>query len=267
MTVDAIHRLEKCVAEIDEWMVRNKLKLNGDKTDILFSGTACLLKQLDVSFVRIGEAHVTPSACVRNLGVMFDSGLTMEQQVKAVCRSCGPHIRNIGKIRQFLTPRAIEQLVHSFITTRLDACNSLLYGIPDTLINQLQQIQHTAARLVSGTRKYEHITPVMKSLHWLPIRERIDFKVLLLTFKALHGLAPSYLTELIETYTPARSLRSQSKHLLLVPHTRLKSFGDRAFAKAAPVLWNSLPLHIRTCDSLPSFKSLLKTYLFQRAYT
>ena len=198
--------------------------------------------------------------------MMFDAGLTMEQQVSAVCRSCGLHIHNIGKIVKFLTPRATEQLVHSFISSRLDACNSLLYSISDSLLHRLQLIQNTAARLVTRTGKYEHITPVLKSLHWLPVRERIDFKVLLLTYKALHGLAPEYLTELIKHHTPARSLRSQSQNLLVVPSTKLKTHGDRAFSKAAPVLWNSLPPNIKSCDSVAAFKANLKTVLFNRAF-
>ena len=104
------------------------------------------------------------------------------------------------------------------------------------------------------------LTPILKDLHWLPVRERINFKLLLLTWKAINGLAPSYISNLLVPYKPVRALRSSDKHLLTVPRTS-STLGDRAFSVAAPTLWNSLPLDIRCCDSLQSFKTLLKTHL------
>ena len=127
-----------------------------------------------------------PSDVVCSLGVMFDSALTMEPQITAICGSCGLHIHNIGKIVRYLTPRATELLVHAFITSRLDSCNALLHGLPDDQVRRLQLIQNTAARLITRTRKHEHITPVLRRLHWLPVREPIDYKILLLAFKGLH---------------------------------------------------------------------------------
>ena len=117
----------------------------------------------------------------------------MEQQVSALCKLCGHQIHMIGKILKFLTPRATEQLVHFFVTSRLDNCNSLLFGLPDKLIHRLQLLQHRAARLITHTKKHDHITPVMRSLHWLPFRSRIIFKSLLLVYKSILGLAPAYL--------------------------------------------------------------------------
>ena len=197
---------------------------------------------------------------------MFDSALTMEPQISAICRSCGLHIHNIGKIVRYLTPRATELLVHAFITSRLDSCNALLHGLPDDQVRRLQLIQNTAARLVTRTRKHEHITPVLRRLHWLPVRERIDYKILLLAFKGLHGLAPRYLAELLVQNRPHKALRSTSANKLVVPRTFLKTYGDRAFCYAAPKLWNSLPLHLRPCDSLVSVKAGLNTFLFKRAF-
>ena len=121
---------------------------------------------------------------------------------------------------------------------------------------------NTAARILTRTKKCEHISPIIQSLHWLPISKRIDYKILVLTYKCLHNRAPANLQELVQPYEPVRSLRSSSKSLLQVPKTRLKTYGDRAFAKAAPILWNTLPLNIRECDSLDTFKTVIKTYLF-----
>ena len=157
-------------------------------------------------------------------------------------------------------------IIHAFVTSKLDYCNSLLSGITDELLAKLQKIQNTAARIVTKTRKFEHITPVLKKLHWLPMRQRIQFKILLVTYKALNDKAPSYIRDLLHPYEPTRSLRSSCKNLLSVPVTRLKTFGDRAFEKVAPKLWNGLPESIRLCKSVDSFKKQLKSHLMNTAY-
>jgi hypothetical protein len=162
--------------------------------------------------------------------------------------------------------KAAEQLVHALVTCRLDNGNSLLFGLPDVLLSKLQRVQNTAARIVTRTKRYDHITPVLQRLHWLPIKQRIAFKVLTLTFKALHGLAPHYLAELLQEYHPQRTLRSSSQSLLLVPKTKLTGYGQRAFSYAAPTLWNALPTPLREIDTLGQFKSALKSHHFQNAY-
>ena len=127
----------------------------------------------------------------------------------------------------------------------------------------MQLVQNAAARLLTGTRKYDHI---LASLHWLPIHFRINFKILLFAFKSLNGMTSSYLSELLDPYTPTRPLRSADQLLLNVPRTKSKLRGGRCFSVAAPTLWNDLPLHIRQASTLPVFKSLLKTHLFSLAY-
>ena len=124
----------------------------------------------------------------------------------------------------------------SLVTSRLDYCNGLLCGITDELLCRLQKVQNNAARVVSGSKKYDHITPVLKDLHWLPIRKRIEFKILLLTFKCMQGIAPLYLRELLVKQANTRTLRSNTKNLLQIPLTNLKRFGDRAFCAYAPRL-------------------------------
>ena len=134
------------------------------------------------------------------------------------------------------------------------------------LISQLQKRQNHAARVITKWRKYDHITPVLVDLHWLPVKQRIDFKILLLTYKALNGLTPAYMRELLIPYSPKRTLRSMENHLLTPPRCRLEYFGKRSFAAAAPTLWNNLPLNIKQAPSVDIFKSRIKTHLFQLAY-
>lgn len=154
-------------------------------------------------------------------------------------------------------------LIHAFVFSRLDYCNSSYTGVSHASLRRLQAAQNAAARLLTGTRKYDHISPVLASLGWLTIRDRVDFKMLVYAYKCLNGLAPSYLSELLEVHKPSRSLRSAEKGIVLsVPRTKYKQRGDRAFAVVAPKLWNTLPLYIRSAPTIGSFKSLLKIHLF-----
>ncbi|XP_039882719.1 uncharacterized protein LOC120730393 [Simochromis diagramma] len=206
--------------------------------------------------------------CARALRriALLDSLLKLNKQVSAVVRSSFHQLHLISKARHYVPHEDLEKLIHAFVTSRLDYCNSLYYGLPSSLLLRLQTVQNAAARLLTGTRKFFPITPVPASLHWLPIKYRIQFKILLLTFKTINKLAPSYLSELLKSHTPARTLRSATQLLLTQPRSRLKSRGDRAFALAAPVLWNTLPLDLRASDSIALFKSRLKTHLFNLAF-
>lgn len=138
---------------------------------------------------------------------------------------------------------------------------------PKKHLDKLQRVLNTAARIVSLSPKRNHISPILKDLHWLPIEKRIQYKLLILTYRCLHNRAPIYLKELIVSYTPSRNLRSVDKLFLSTPNTKLKTFGDRAFSVSAPHLWNELPLEIRCLDSFDCFKGALKTYLFKSAYS
>ena len=261
-----ILNLEKCLCDISVWMSQNKLKLNNDKTEIILFGSKKHLAELNIKSLSVAGTDVSvASEPVRNLGAMFDSLLTMAPHVKSVVKKSSFHLRNIGKARRVLTEDATKTVMQSLVMSRLDYCNALLIGIQQDLIAKLQRLQNSAARIVSRTRKYEHITPVLIKLHWLPIKFRIQFKVLPLVYKALNGLAPKYIKELLVPYKPRRHLRSEAKGLLDEPRTRLK-FGDRAFSISAPRLWNALPQHLKDSTSCQAFKKCLKTHLFRLAH-
>ncbi len=127
---------------------------------------------------------------------------------------------------------------HAFVSSRLDAGNSFLYGIAQGRLQHIQRTQNTAPRIITNTRRYEHINPVLRQLHWLPMQEQIEFKVLCLTYKALHNMAPLYLTQVLSQKIVPRPLRCKDQHLLQVPMTTLKYAGDRSSQKAAPMLFN-----------------------------
>ena len=241
------------------------LKLNDDKTEFMLIGSRQQLSKLSIPHITIGDSEICPVSQARNLGTMFDSSMSLSSHISNIVRTASFHVRNIGKIRKYLTPDATEQIVHSVVTSRIDMGNSLLYGLPDTQIDRLQRIQNSAARVITLSKKFSHITPVLKELHWLPVRCRIVYKLMLFVYKALNDSAPSYITDLLETYNPPRQLRSSNVHRLNEPRSK-RSWGDRAFSRAAPRLWNKLPSHVKSCSSLTQFKKALKTHLMSSAY-
>ena len=191
---EGVAKLENCLTDIYTWMSQNKLKLNADKTEVLVMGTPQMRAKISIPSITVNIVIVPVlNEPVGNLGAVFDPNMNMSAHVSKVVKSANNHLRNIGKIRKFLNTDTTKSAIVSLVTSRLDYCNGLLCGITDELLCRLQKVQNNAARVVSGSKKYDHITPVLKDLHWLPIRKRIEFKILLLTFKCMQGCAPLYL--------------------------------------------------------------------------
>ena len=255
--------LHDCLSAINIWMAHNFLQLNPDKTEILIIGPDTISNSIQ-QFLGPLAANIKPTA--KKLGVFFDSKMNLEFHVKKVTQACFYHLRNISKIKSFLTPTDLEKIMHAFVSSRLDYCNGLYTTLSSSSLSKLQLVQNTAARILTNTSRRAHITPVLAALHWLPIKARIDFKIILTTFKALHGLAPSYILDLLPPKENVRILRSSNKGLLKVPVTRRKTKGDRAFAVVAPTLWNALPLTLKNAESVDIFKSMLKTFLFRKHF-
>lgn len=252
-----------CLNEIKLWMASNFLQLNESKFEVLILGPPKSGNQIALD---LGPLASNVNTQVRNLGVIFDSEMKFDKQVNAVVKGSFFQLRGIAKLKGVLSSKDMEAVIHAFITSRLDYCNSLYLGLPKKLLSRLQLVQNAAARLLTGTRKWSSISPVLASLHWLPVEYRVQFKVLLMVFKGLHGLVPVYISSLLQQHVATRPLRSSQSFTLNVPRARLKTKGDRAFEVAAPRLWNTLPLYIRSCDSIEGFKSRLKTYLFSAAF-
>ena len=189
----------------------------------------------------------------------MDQRLSFEPQILSLKRDCFRLLRNIIKRRHLFNKEQLKLIVNSIIVCKLDHCNSLYYGVNKYLLNQLQLIQNAAAKAIVGLYKFDHMGDTLKELHWLPIIHRIDFKILLIVFKCLNGMGPDYLSSMLNFAHFNHSIH------LVEPRT-FSSFGDRSFQKIAPKLWNELPCNIKNASSLESFKGLLKTYLFHKAF-
>ncbi|KAK3569809.1 hypothetical protein QTP86_005799 [Hemibagrus guttatus] len=213
-------RISACLVDISSWMTAHQLKLNPSKTELLIiPGDPSPAQDLVIS---LNNSMISPSATAHNLRVTMDNQLSFSSHVTNVTRSCRFLLYNIRRIRPFLSTQATQVLVQSLVISRLDYCNFLLAGLPLNAIRPLQMIQNAAARLVFNLPKFSHTTPLLRSLHWLPVAARIRFKTVMLAYKAKNGPAPSYLKALVTPRTAPRSLRSTSTARLVPPSLRVK---------------------------------------------
>jgi len=214
----------------------------------------------------LSTASISPSDHAKNLGVIFQSDLSLDKHISAIVSSCFYHIRDLKRIRSSLSLNTATILGNALVHSKLDYCNSLLFGLPKCSINRLQKAQNTLARVVSGASYRDHIKPILKSLHWLPVSNRIDYKICILTHRALSIKQPAYLASQLIKRTNTHALRSRSFHPLATPYCNKKSAGGRSFSYASPYLWNNLPESLRSTIDYLSFRRQLKTHFFHQAF-
>ena len=266
----AVRKLQSCITDVQTWCASRRLQLNAAKTEVIWLGTRQRLQQLadtDLSLT-VGSDTIKPSAVVRDLGVLIDAELTMHQHVSRLVSSCFYQLRRLRTVRKYVGHEVLKQLVHAFVISRLDYCNSVLAGLPGYVIARLQRVQNAAARLVLGLRPYDHVTEALRALHWLPVKYRVRYKLCLMMHSVHIQQCPSYINQMVQSVSTSsrrQGLRSSADASYLVPRTRTK-FADRAFSVAGPQEWNSLPTDLRLITDTSVFKSQLKTYFFNLAF-
>jgi len=231
------------------------LFLNASKTEIMLIGPNSKLKQVQIHGVVLHDGtclrfHET----AKNLGVYFDSTLKFDTQINKVISTSYLALRNISRMKKYLNVSQLTALCNALVLSKLDYANSLYFGITAHQLSKLQMVQNSAARLIFSRKRRESIHDAISNVHWLRVRERIYFKIIIIMFKCIIGLAPKYLDNLLTI--------SLSHHVLFCEPRVNSSFGDRAFFKCGPKLWNSLPTTIRNIRNLSTFKSSLKYFLF-----
>ena len=266
---DLIDRVIGCLSEIDIWMSNHRLKLNQSKTQLLPVGTWQQLRLIIIDSVLINDFTVPLATSMRNLGVIFDRKMSFELHVKALATECRSQLRGLRLVKGSLNVVTLGSLMHAFIHSRVDYCNSLFCRGSDKLMSQLQCIQNQAARLLIGRPKFDHITPILRDLHWLPVSDRSVFKIAVIVYKCLHGSAPLYLTTRIapRIVRPGRQeLRSDDLNLLILPRSELL-VGSNSFSIMGPTIWNNLPHSLRQPNlSFPMFRKQLKAFLFAKRF-
>jgi hypothetical protein len=261
--VAAVTAMEECLVTVKEWMIQNKLKMNDAKTELIVIGTRQQLSKTEIKSLMVGETKVLAADCIRSLGMYLDQNMNMKNHINNKVKAAHKHLYRIRCIRKYLTKKNTESLIHAFVTSQLDYGNSLLYGLPKCDTDKFQLVQNQAAKLVVEGKKFDRVTPIMHKLHWLPVEKRIVFKIALLVYKALHGMGPAYLLDMLKLKQHTYRTRQSLQYVLEVPRTKGKTMGDRAFAVCGPKIWNDLPLDVRVSASSGVFKIKLKTFLFK----
>ena len=252
--------LQSCITGVSAWMAQPKLKLNPSKTEFLLIGSKSQREKFINLFpLAVLDDEMNSADSARNLGVFFDSGLFFCQHISQVSNSCFYHIRDLKRIRKSQPLALAKQIAVALVTSKLDYCNSLLHEIPAKDLQKSQRVQNCLARVVTKAPRFSRSIPLLKSLHWLPIKYRIQ--ICTYVFRCVNDGQPSYLSSLFFSADSVKHLRSNTTNKLKVPRIRTK-FGARAFSVSGPTLWNLLPAHLRVAKNISSFRKLLKTHFF-----
>lgn len=264
-----VSNLQDCLTALRTWYAQNNLVINPDKSEASLFATKQRLEQLkSVGLTSISVAgHTVPiSNKIKTLGVTLDSTLSLTQHVKSVVQTSFFHIRAIKHIRHLLSESDAKLLTTSLVQSKLDYCNALLYNTSSQNILDLQRIQNTLARISLNTPIHrQHTNSALVTLHWLPVKQRINYKVACITHTALNEKQPTYVLQRLHNYKPGRPLRSLTAGLLTAPRTHLHT-SDKSLSVAAPAVWNSLPIELRNIQHHDSFCKRLKTHLFRVAH-
>ena len=246
-------------------MDQNRLKMNSAKTEFIIIGSHQQLCKVETSQINVDSDIIMKSQCIKYPGADLDDRLNFKTFVSRKCRVAMANIHKLKLIRKGLTMDAAKKIAVGLVIVHLDYANALYSGLPEVDVNKLQRVQGMAAKIVTGARRYDSTTEALKTLHWLPVKLRITYKVLVLVFKSQHNIAPNYICELIREQENTHSgLRSgQRDNVLEIPRTKNKTFADRALSVYGPRLWNDLPDELRTLTDLCSFKNKLNTHLYQ----
>ena len=256
-----LHDISDVLNSVHNFLTSNRLTVNPSKTEFLLVGTSQQCSKIISPTINFQGATISPSKSARNLGFIFDNHLSHHAQISSISRSSFFQIRQLRQIRSSLDTKTSITLANSLVSSKLDYCNSLYFNLPNTSLKRLQAIQNSLARVVLKVKRHDHITPSLRKLHWLPVHQRIIFKIACITFKTIQNQSPAYLHQLLIHHNPSRSLRTRHQNTLVCPRIH-SNLGRRSFSYASPTIWNSLPANLRSLDSLSSFRSALKTFLF-----
>ena len=262
----AVSSMTDVLGEVKIWMAQNKLQMNDAKTEVIVFKSQYYNDKTAIDSILVGESQTDVSEHVKLLGVQLDSNMSLKSHITNRVRIASCNLNRIRRIRKFLNYESCKSVILGLVISHLDYCNALLLGLPSTSLLPLQSIQNQAAKLILNKRKYDSASECMRSLHWLPIAQRIKFKAICLVFKCIHKQAPDYLCAMLNMRVTSYNIRSVSSNTLYVPTTRTKRFGDRAFSVFGPKLWNELPPHLRDESTFSSFKRSLKTHLFREVF-
>jgi hypothetical protein len=262
----ALFQLSSTLDDIKEWMLMNRLKMNEEKTEFIVFGHNRSLSKCNTTSIRVGESDIPRNPCLKLLGVYMDEQLNFKRHIATKCRAAMCALMCLKKLRPHLSKETSLKLANALIFSHMDYGNGLFINLPKSTLHPFQRIQNYTAKVILQRSKFSSSTEALKELHILPIHVRSEFKLLVLTFKCIHGLAPKYLSDLLNATRSRYTTRSSSRNILHVPFVKCKTFAERSFSIAAPKLWNNLPGSVQESETVDLFKKRLKTHLFERTF-
>ena len=267
---ELLHSMLSCIIDVKAWATANMLKLNGNETELMKVTSKRTKHHLNLptSFT-IENAQITFKQSVKNMGLTLDSHLTMNAHVINIAWTCYFEQHRMTSLCRFLTSTTTATIVSAFVLSRIDYCNSLLFGSTHDMTSHLQWIQNYAARVILLIPKSSNITTHLRSLHWLPFKVRSTYKIACMCYHCHSSTAPSYVADMLQkkpSHTCKTHSSSYTMPLLNRPAHSRATLGDRSSSVAFSSVWKSIPNDVRCAPSLSSSKSCLKTYLFCPVY-
>ena len=256
-----VQQINEDLSLIASWCCHNHLLINPDKTKLLVMGTRQMLQKLPDFHITLLGKEIAPCASALDLGVQVDATLGYNELVTNITSTCTDSLCQINRIKHLLDSRTLENVITSLVFSKLYFCSTVWANTSKTNVRKLQKIRNFAARILTGTRKYEHITPVLNDLRWLSVPAMLAFYDAILTFKCLRGLAPKYLSSSFNRRASVHGRNTRNKIKLDIPAFNTAA-GQRSFIYRAVKCWNTLPEEIIKCESLHSFKSKAKSHFY-----
>ena len=239
--------------------------MNSNKTEFILNGSKQQLQKCNTKQININSENIIMSETIKYLGAWIDSNLSFKKLITERCKNAMWNLHKLKHIRKFLDQETCHTLVCGLVLAHLDYANAILADLPNVEIAKMQRVQNIAAKLVMEADSYTSPTECRIKLHWLPVKARIKYKILLLVYKCIQGMVPTYLQELINinTYSRVGLHSSNDDCRLQIPRVNRETFANRSLKVVGPRWWNNLPIDLRRSSSVTNFKKQLKTYLFK----
>ena len=238
----------------------NSLLINPDKTKVLAVGLPQLLKKLSSFSITLFDKEITPVPVVKDLGVLLDTRLSYNQHITEIASKCLFKLYQINRIKHLLDRKTLLLVINSFVFSKLQYCSTVWSNTSSSNIDKLQKVQNFAGRIILGLRKYDHISDGLRSLKWLPIREKLILNDATMMHKCINKLVPDYLADMFKSRSQVHNRQTRSSGALDIPLCRL-STGQRSFAFRGAKLWNSLNDNIKSLKCPRNFRRHLANVL------
>ena len=257
---EAKDTIQKDLHLIRSWCLDNCLLLNPEKTKLMIFGSRPMIRRLSDFKLSLLGKELLPSESIKDLGVTFDPTLSFDNHILATVSSCMSKLAQINRAKHAFNSGLLVTIINALVFSKLYYCSTVWSSTTACNVQKLQLVQNFAARIISGTYKFEHITPSLKNLRWLPVKKQLYLRDAVFAFKCMTGCAPTYLTSQFVKRQQISSRTTRNSQQLNIPLCKTTA-GQRSFYYRIVKLWNSLDKDLKLCESHTNFKKTLKTKL------